>query len=82
MIPVLLCTNLSGVLVWMWTVYLAAASAALLVGSVHMSPDTHDSEQTHMHRLLVLHLSWLHGNYAVQTCHLSQDFSSLLSSLA
>lgn len=31
---------------------------------------------------LVLHLSWLHGNHAARTCHLSQDFASLLSSLA
>lgn len=62
--------------------YLATASAALLRGSVHTSPDTRDSEETHMHRVLVLHLSWLRSNYAVQTCHLSQEFSSLLSSLA
>lgn len=46
---VLLYTNHSGVLVWLWTVLLAAASAALLRGNVHMSPDTRDSEETHMH---------------------------------
>lgn len=58
----------------MWTVHLATASAALLRGSNHMSPDTRDSEETHMHWVLVLHLSWLHGNYAVQNVSLVTGF--------